>query len=114
MSTVVVTSAEVFSDSDVERPCALIGRIGGGTYVVQLVAGGQTVDKSEAADYDAAVAAADKHAGQVDAEPTTADEKINLSRTIKEQAATIADLEAQIEALQKPPTALDVATDLKG
>ena len=100
MGAVVITAAEVFSEGDLNHPVATIKRVGGGKYKTTLLDGDAIADKVDAPDFDTAVAQASAHAVELDNVATTPKEKLALSRTLKEQAATIADLEATIADLQ--------------
>lgn len=100
MSSIVITAEDVFSESDAERPCATIGRIGGGRYSVIGFIGGNVAGQGDFDTLAEAEAAGRAHADRIDATPTTSDEKVTLTATIREQAATISVLQAQIEALQ--------------
>lgn len=97
--TVVITSAEVFSESDAERPCATVQRIGGGKFVAVLYSEGHVAAKVEAEDFDAAVALAVKHGSDVDSQPTTPAEKLNLTRTIREKQDQLDAQRVQIDLL---------------
>lgn len=94
MSTIVVTAAEVFSDSDNERACAAIARRGGGAYAVKDLHLG--VDLDMQGDYDSAVVAAQAVADAVDNAPVTKEDRVAISRQL--QAANAAAAQAQADA----------------
>lgn len=99
MSTVVVTTALVFSDADPTQPCARVFQAAGGIYRVDALDGSR--ESVEHPNYDAAVADALFVAGEVAKDPRQFTGLIELRKAQADlvvKDAEIADLRAQLAA----------------
>lgn len=101
MSSIVITSEDVFADSDAQRPAATITRVGGGQYSVTGFIGDKTVGQRVFPTLQDAEAAAAAHSDGIDATPATPQEKLDLTNTIRDQASQISTLVEQVAALQR-------------
>lgn len=91
MSTHIVVGVDVFADSDLERPCAAVRRVGGGLYRVML--SGEMHQDFE--DIEAALAYADEIAALVEADPTLhSPQAVHANALLAVANARIAELEA--------------------
>lgn len=112
MSTIIVTSAEIYADSDSERACASVMRRGGNTFAVRDLHLG--VDLETVDDYAGAVASATAVADQIDNAEVTKEERVTLSRKLQAAAADTANAQAAVAAAEDRVSSLSRQADSQG